>query len=77
MEPEEFQEVAAAVDKSWLYENLLWDLTLPRSGLFAGKTFLRFIRSFFGTKDFQDLDLPFSCVATDIETGEERTVFSR
>ncbi|MBI5884217.1 MAG: patatin-like phospholipase family protein, partial [Elusimicrobia bacterium] len=71
MEPEEIEEVAARVDKAWLYENFLWDLTIPRSGLFAGESLLRFFRSWFGTKEFHDLELPFACVATDIETGEE------
>lgn len=71
LEPEEIEDLAIRVDKGWVYENLFWDLTLPRSGLFAGQTLLRFIRSYFGSKEFSDLDVPFACVATDIETGEE------
>ncbi|MBI4679559.1 MAG: patatin-like phospholipase family protein [Elusimicrobia bacterium] len=71
MDADEMEEVAVRIDKSWVFENFLWDLTLPRSGLFAGESLLRFIRSYFGTKEFHDLDLPFACVATDIETGEE------
>lgn len=70
MEPEEIERVAVGVDKAWVYENLFWDMTLPRAGLFAGTTLLRFIRSYFGDKEFRDLALPFACVATDIETGE-------
>ena len=71
MEPEEIEELALRVDKGWVYENLFWDMTLPRSGLFAGQTLLRFIRSYFGTREFFDLEIPFGCVATDIENGEE------
>ncbi|MBI3551998.1 MAG: cyclic nucleotide-binding domain-containing protein [Elusimicrobia bacterium] len=71
MEPEEIQELAVKIDKGWVYENLFWDLTIPRSGIFAGQTLLRFIRSFFGSKEFHELELPYACVATDIETGEE------
>lgn len=71
LDPEEIEELALRVDKGWVYENLFWDLTLPRSGLFAGQTLLRFIRSYFGTREFQDLEFPFACVAADIETGEE------
>lgn len=71
MEPEEIEEMALKVDRGWVYENLFWDLTLPRSGLFAGATLLRFLRSHLGAKEFSDLELPFACVATDIETGEE------
>jgi NTE family protein len=71
MEPEEIEELAIRIDKGWVYENLFWDMTLPRSGLFAGQTLLRFLRSYFGSKEFSDLEIPFACVATDIETGEE------
>lgn len=71
MEPLEIEDLAARIDKGWVYENLFWDMTLPRTGLFAGQTLLRFIRSYFGTREFHDLELPFACVATDIETSEE------
>mgnify|MGYP001612828185 FL=1 len=71
MEPEEIEDLVTHVDKAWVYENLFWDLTVPRSGVFAGTTLYRFIRSYFGTKEFHDLELPYACVATDIETGEE------
>lgn len=71
MEPEEVENLAVQVDKAWVYENLFWDLTVPRSGLFAGTTLLRFVRSYFGNREFHELELPFACVATDVETGEE------
>ncbi|MBI4422660.1 MAG: patatin-like phospholipase family protein [Elusimicrobia bacterium] len=71
MEPEEVEALAVQVDKAWVYENLFWDLTVPRSGLFAGTTLLRFLKSYFGQREFHELELPFGCVATDIETGEE------
>ncbi|PCI40720.1 MAG: hypothetical protein COB53_00050 [Elusimicrobia bacterium] len=67
----EIEALAHSVDKAWIYENLFWDLTLPRSGFISGTTLLRFIRSYFGDKEFIDLERPFRCVSTDIETGEE------
>jgi NTE family protein len=70
-EPEEIESMARRIDKAWVYENLFWDLTVPRSGFFAGETLLRFLRSYFGSREFADLDIPFACVAADIETGEE------
>ena len=70
-EPEEIEQLALRIDKSWVYENLFWDITVPRSGLFAGDTLLRFIRSYMGSHEFGDMDIPFACVAADIETGEE------
>lgn len=47
------------------------DLTFPRSGLIKGKSVLQFLRSHLGDKTFSDLQIPFSCVATDIQTGKE------
>ncbi len=70
-EPETIEELAIRIDKSWVMENLFWDLTVPRSGVFAGETLLRFIRSYLGSREFSDLEIPFACVAADIETGEE------
>ena len=69
--PEEIEEIATGVDRAWVWENLFWDLTVPRSGFFAGTTLLRFFRSYFEDREFRDLEVPFACVATDIENGEE------
>ncbi len=71
MEPEDLEEIAVGMDKGWLTENLFWDLSLPRSGIFSGESLLRLLRSYYGTREFSDLEIPFACVATDIETGEE------
>ncbi|MFI5350826.1 MAG: patatin-like phospholipase family protein [Elusimicrobiota bacterium] len=70
-EPEEIEQMAIRIDKSWVYENLFWDLTVMRSGIFQGETLLRFIRTYMGSREFSDMDIPFACVAADIETGEE------
>jgi NTE family protein len=70
-EPEEIEAMALRIDKGWVYENLFWDLTVLRSGMFQGETLLRFIRSYMGSREFSDMDIPFACVAADIETGEE------
>jgi NTE family protein len=70
-EPEEIEEMAVRIDKSWVYENLFWDLTVLRSGIFQGEMLLRFIRTYMGSREFSDMDIPFGCVAADIETGEE------
>ena len=63
LEPEEIEEIALRVDKAWVYENFFWDLTVPRSGFFAGQTLLRFLRSYFGTREFFELEMPFACVS--------------
>ena len=48
------------------------DPALPKSGFIKGKKILDLIKGFIGGDiDFKDLKIPFSCVATDIDTGEE------
>ena len=69
----EIERVAVGVDKAWVWENLFWDITVPRSGVFAGTTLHRFLRSYFEDREFHQLDIPFGCVATDIETGDAVT----
>ena len=43
---------------------------MPRSGVFAGTTLHRFLKSYFEDREFHQLELPFACVAMDIQTGE-------
>jgi len=49
----------------------LVDLTLPRTGFIKGKRMKDWLKSVIGEVDFEDLKIPFACVATDIGTGEE------
>ena len=67
----DIERIAVGVDRAWVWENLFWDLTVPRSGVFAGTTLHRFLKSYFGEREFHELEIPFACVAADIETGEE------
>lgn len=46
------------------------DLGLPRSGLIRGKRIRDTLKLIHGDLDFNDLELPFACMATDINTGE-------
>jgi NTE family protein len=47
------------------------DPTIPRSGIIRGAGVLNFLRSHLGDRTFKELVLPFTCVATDIQTGKE------
>ncbi len=71
MEPEEMEAIALRIDKFWMYSRLFLDLSIPHSGIFSGGSLLNLYRSLFGQKKFSDCEIPFACVATDIETGEE------
>jgi NTE family protein len=51
--------------------NLLADLTIPKTGLIRGKKIEEMLKSYFGDTEFKDLKIPFACVATDIDSGEE------
>lgn len=67
--PDQLEEIAKSITKKRLWTMV--DLSLPRSGLIAGRGVLAFLKSHLGDRDFDDLFLPFSCVATDINTGAE------
>ena len=50
----------------------LIDPSIPKSGFIKGGRIKRLLSSYFGTDiEFDEMKLPFACVATDIETGEE------
>ena len=54
----------------WKTAQLL-DPTRPRIGLIKGRKVEDILDSHLGEVTFSDLKVPFACVATDIETGEE------
>jgi NTE family protein len=50
----------------------LFDFTIPNNGFLKGKRIINLLHALMGGHvQFDDLKLPFSCVATDIYTGEE------
>ena len=50
----------------------LIDPSIPKSGLIQGRRIKRLLSSYLGGNTrFEEMKLPFACVATDIETGEE------
>ncbi len=64
------QEIAR--DMSRIHVLSLVDLTLPRTGLIAGRRITTWGKSLIGRDiQFTDLKTPFACVATDIMTGQE------
>jgi NTE family protein len=60
-----------ALDWDWKQRAQAIDLALPHSGLIAGGRIKKLLRSVIGDVDFKDLKIPFTCVSTDIMTGEE------
>jgi NTE family protein len=70
------RELDAAVIKQqatqldWVGILKLIDPVLPRSGLMTGKRITNLLKRFMGDVDFKDLGIPFSCVATDIISGD-------
>jgi len=51
--------------------SLLADPALPKTGLVRGRKIENMLKSIIGDVRFSDLRIPFSCVATDIITGQE------
>ena len=59
--------------KSWDWKQRaqVIDLALPRSGFIAGRRIKKLLQSIIGDVRFDELKMPFACVATDVITGEE------
>ncbi len=51
--------------------SFLADPALPAAGLISGRKIDSMLTSIFGDLEFPELDVPFVCSATDIESGEE------
>ncbi len=63
------EQIAADFDfKQILY---LLDIVFPRSGLIDGKKIAAFVGELIGERRIEDLDIPFSAVATDIRSGTD------
>ncbi len=66
-----------ALDASWKRMAPLIDPSLPKTGLIKGKKIKDLLATYIGGDiKFSDLKLPFACVATDIDTGEEVVIDS-
>lgn len=71
------REKAAAMLKQQAYQMdmvklaALIDPAVLKSGLFAGKRITSLLKRFMGDSTFEELEIPFACVATDIISGEE------
>lgn len=66
-----------ALDASWKKMAPLIDPSLPRTGFIKGRKIQNMISRFIGGNiRFSDLKIPFACVATDIDTGEEVVIDS-
>jgi NTE family protein len=61
-----------ALETSWKKLGPLIDPSFPRTGFIKGKKIMNVLSRFLGGDiEFSDLKIPFACVATDINTGEE------
>ena len=60
-----------AIDLASKRFTFLVDLTLSKTGLIRGRKIEDKLKLIFGDTEFGDLKIPFACVATDIDSGEE------
>jgi NTE family protein len=66
-----------ALDANWKKMAPLIDPSMPKSGFIKGNKIRDLIATYVGGDvDFSDLKIPFACVATDIDTGEEVVIDS-
>ena len=67
--PAEIEQLVLGLN--WKKLVSLVDVTLPVSGFFQGKRLVSLLKSIIGDLTFQQLQYAFSCVATDIISGEQ------
>ncbi len=66
-----------ALDAGWKKKAPLIDPSIPKTGFIKGKKIQDLISNYVGGYiEFSDLKIPFACVATDIDTGEEIVIDS-
>jgi NTE family protein len=66
-----------ALDPGWKKRAPMIDPSFPKTGFIKGKKIEKLLESFLGGDiEFKDLQIPFACVATDIQTGEEIVINS-
>jgi len=65
---DQIKEAVTALNRPQLAS--LADFTIPTSGFIKGKRLTRWLKSVIGSVNFEDLEIPFACAATDINTGE-------
>lgn len=66
-----------ALDTKWKKLAPLIDPSFPRTGFIKGRKIKNLLSTFIGGNiKFSDLKIPFACVATDINTGEEMVINS-
>jgi len=72
---EKVKKHALSID--WKKLASLLDLSFRMSGLLKGKKIEKLLAEYIGGNiEFSDLEIPFACVATDIDTGEEIVINS-
>jgi NTE family protein len=69
--------IEQALAANWKRMTPMIDPSFPKTGFIKGKKIKNLITSFLGGNiKFSDLKIPFACVATDIDTGEEVVIDS-
>lgn len=70
--PDELEAIARTITRFKMLQLSDFNfISLFRSGLIKGNAVLAFLKSHLGDRNFNELILPFSCVATDIQSGKE------
>ncbi|MEN8154443.1 MAG: patatin-like phospholipase family protein [Acidobacteriota bacterium] len=52
------------------------DPVLPRTGMISGKRINKLLEEYFGDKEIEDLEIPFTAISVDIQTGNEIKISS-
>ena len=69
--PTELEEMVLSYKNRRKVRRTIFDITLPRYGFSKGNRLAKFMRNSLGDQTFDELEIPFIAVATDISNGSE------
>jgi NTE family protein len=69
LDAQKIKQIALDIDLADMVKMV--DINPLSTGLLAGNRIKRFLKTIIGDAEFKDTRIPFACVATDIDTGEE------
>jgi NTE family protein len=69
LDAQKIKQIALDIDLADMVRMV--DINPPNTGLLAGNRIKRFLKNIIGDIEFKDTKIPFACLATDIDTGED------
>lgn len=64
------QEIRGMIERHLSHSGSIFDRTIPLVSFFGGRRMTALLQEVFGDTQIEDMEIPFSCTATDLRSGE-------